>query len=112
MYTLEHEGTRFSPYGKVPSDYPNNLAIENTELEHIKTTPKTLFLYVSETPRYGRCEVSTFLGSVVGKGSLGKIYRSNFGDERRSISVRIHGSDYFGTYYFDSGDYARLYLRK
>lgn len=52
--------------------------------------------------------VKVWTGDMLGFGTCGKVYRSNFGDRRASINVMIAGEHYSGTAYIDAGDYCRL----
>ena len=54
--------------------------------------------------------VTTWTGERLGVVyAVGHIYRSNFGDQRQSINFRgVNGLAYYGTYYRDAGDYARV----
>ncbi len=84
----------------------------------ISDKPRQYFLYVKlhdpATLPLGfpkeRGIVTTWTGDKLGTiYHVGASYYSNFGDWRRSISFRgINGLSYFGTYYFSTGDYARV----
>lgn len=84
--------------------------------------PEKYFLYVklydeSALPlgypkEYGT--VTTWTGERLGTiYYVGRVYRSNFGDQRRSIRFRgVNGLSYWGTYYSGAGDYARVTVYK
>ena len=80
--------------------------------------PRKYFLYVKlydpdtlplgYPKEYGL--VTTWTGDRLGTiYHVGHKWRSNFNDQRQSIRFRgVNGLSYHGTYYCDSGDYARV----
>ena len=72
--------------------------------------PDKYFLYVKSAGR----TVTTWLGDKLGDVVCwGRVHRSNMGDRRRYIQVKgINGRAYWGWFYMDSGDYARIYAYK
>lgn len=76
--------------------------------------PLRLFAYckIDDTDKIasypGRTVVTVWTGLVLGHGRAGPVWRSNFGDHRRSLCVVIAGETYSGTAYIDAGDYCRL----
>lgn len=57
--------------------------------------------------------ITTWTGERLGHAFMGKPYRSNFGDKRRTIRVyAINKKQYTGTYYYSAGNYCRLRLIK
>lgn len=80
--------------------------------EFVTDPPANYFAYVKTTGIWF-ADVTTWTGEKLGEGYLGRIYFSNMGDERRSITVHaINGKKYYGTYYKGAGDYCRLTMRK
>jgi hypothetical protein len=91
----------------------NNQEIEAKELEHIKTGPERLFLYVGQTTIPGGrryWSVTTCSGTCVGYAWLGERRYVGFGfkTHRRAITVRIFDTLYHGWYFESRGDYCRL----
>jgi len=84
------------------------------------------FAYVHETeyvisplnaPKVTRrypTHITTWTGEILGViTGRGHPYRSNMGDERINITVKmINGRVYHGTFFKSSGDYCRLKLSK
>lgn len=102
-----------------------NRATSKREVEEfVAVPPARYFAYVKlgdAAPWYNRhdlykyrpCQVTTWMGDLLAKGSVGPAYRSNMGDTRRPIDcVGINGIEYYGTFYEGAGDYCRLYARK
>lgn len=111
MYYLEHEGKYYTPYGQVDKPLMSNEALSQLEVEEFrKAKPAAYFAYVDMK----RLAITTWMGDILGYiTSVGRRYKSNMGDERRSISATgINGVEYYGTYYCGTGDYARLKARK
>lgn len=82
---------------------------------YVKVTgiPYTPFYQGRHDRTYHACEVTTWMGDLLAKGSVGPAYRSNMGDTRRSVDcVGVNGIEYYGTFYEGAGDYCRLYARK
>jgi len=119
-YTIEHEGNRYGPDGIVPETYPSNEEVNRAEVAAwMSNPPDRYFVYVRPLPvptgggHYSRCEVTTWTGTVLGRGILGHPYRSNFGDMRRSIEFwGTNGRKYYGTFFCGAGDYARVRAAK
>ena len=78
--------------------------------EFINDIPDKYFIYVNEKERI----VTTWTGEKLGRITfLGSKYKSNFRDKRRTIHFTgINNKKYYGIYYCDSGDYARVRLYK
>jgi hypothetical protein len=76
------------------------------QFETRRDKPERLFAYVKRLPD-SRIAVTTWMGDVLGYGTHGRTYRSNFGDARTPIWFRIDGADYTGTHYTGAGDYCR-----
>jgi hypothetical protein len=79
--------------------------------EFMRDKPDRYFLYVKTAGLdiEGACVVTTWNGERLGAGTIGRVYRSNMGDKRRSIwFTAITGEKYSGTYFFGAGDYARV----
>lgn len=104
-----------------------NAATSKREVEEFITNPPArYFAYVKlgdirympfyqgrHDREYQTCEVTTWMGDRLARGSVGPAYRSNMGDTRRPIDcVGINGVEYYGTFYEGAGDYCRLYARK
>lgn len=72
--------------------------------------PDKYFLYVCPEKN----TVTTWIGDTLGHiTQWGDTFRSNMGDRRRNIRFSaINGRTYAGTFYEDSGDYARVRLVK
>lgn len=96
------------------------------QFEIWRDKPERLFAYVSFHEReiasryseakrqardvraYDQARVHVWTGEPLGFGMCGKVWRSNMGDRRASVSVMIAGERYSGTAYIDAGDYCRL----
>jgi hypothetical protein len=77
--------------------------------EFVNDPPQNYFLYINEE----RDQATTWMGGVLGTVYLGRSYRSNWGDWRVPVWVKgINGQFYQGTYYPDSGNYARVKATK
>ena len=68
---------------------------------------------VSQDAYNRTCDITTWLGTPVGTHvAIGRQYQTPTYDgwpsKRRSVSCRIFGVKYYGTYYESSGDYCRL----
>lgn len=75
--------------------------------EFLHNPPRDYFAYVSRESGF----VITWTGQALscGRAVIGREYRSNMGDKRRSISfLGINGVEYHGTYYCGAGDYCRV----
>lgn len=127
-YAFVHEGQAFTPDGRLPAATDadaHNRDTEAREIAWLKTAPERVFLYVTMPAAYdskaypaGRVQplsgtrVHTWLGTDVATNVvIGMSYtiRGGFGtSRRRSVSCRIFGVRYVGTYYESSGDYCRL----
>jgi hypothetical protein len=117
----------------IPRWAPTNAERSQLELfDFVTNPPERYFAYVTINPdgatmpgsgivdvptyataTYGlhRVKVGTWVGDSLNSSpvTLGAVYRSNFGDKRRSIRfVAINGHTYAGTYYQSAGDYCRL----
>lgn len=79
-------------------------AIEQWEFKN--NPPQKYMVYVDKDKRF----VITWTGQPLGViTSLGQPYRSNFGDQRRSIQFKgINGKRYFGTYFCENTDCANV----
>lgn len=93
------------------------MLVEHYEVMHGLTQPR--FAYVSEKAdepdKFHGARgfyVTGWMGNVYGRLALGREYRGNFGDVRRSVSVTINDREYYGTYFESAGDYCRLKPRK
>jgi len=104
-----------------PGEVPENARISNEERSAIEIyefhqdKPDSYFAYVqrSTDPLSLSCKITTWMGDLLGTGSLGNAYRSNFGDQRRSIRIKgVNGVIYYGTFYESSGDYCHLRATK
>ena len=109
---------------EVPEDVPTVSNDERSALEVFNTLtdpPAQLFAYVqrinnAQSPSAGEtergCILKTWTGDTLGRIiDAGRPWRSNFGDERQAITVRLAdeaGTLYHGTFYSSAGDYARL----
>lgn len=136
-YAFNFQGATFTPDGKADiqtdavSDH--NRAVEQVEIERIKTGPDKLFLYVGKKPMPQQSHevhngldpkfyvgkdhycVQTWLGTWLGWAWLGPRAVVGFQDSRRygstyrrAITVRVFGALYHGWYMESSGDYCRL----
>lgn len=82
-------------------------AIEEYEFRNNKFENYTV--YINEQKR----TATTWTGQKLGDVTYTGAYKSNFRDERITISIKaINGQKYFGTYYKSAGDYARIKLCK
>ena len=130
-YAFIHQGQAFTPNGRLPAETDadtHNRETEARELARLKTAPERVFLYVSLPAEYHAqpaakrftsyigydCAIiHTWPGTVVGTDvRLGRAYTvpafGGFRSTRRSMSCRIFGVRYVGTYYESAGDYCRL----
>ena len=111
-YAFEFQDAAFTPDGRIdtPNVADHNKQVEQDELGWLRTAPERVFLYV-RTLEYGRANIITWLGTVVGNAELGPEREFPcFGgfSIRRSVNVCLFGSWYYGWYYQSSGDYCRL----
>lgn len=107
---------------------PRNARITNEELGRLeqfevwRDKPERLFAYVKFSahgePRTASdvrtgdvAAVTTWPGTPLGYGTVGHVWRSNFGDRRASLSVIIAGERYSGTAYIGAGEYCELTRR-
>jgi hypothetical protein len=109
-----------------PSEVPAGVPIvENADkgkleqFEVWRDTPAALFAYVKFTDYSGNVRqgkpqahdkacVTVWTGDPLGYGHCGRVWRSNMGDTRASVSVTIAGETYSGTAFVSAGDYCRL----
>lgn len=95
-----------------PEEVPTNARLTNEErglLEQFDVwhnPPDRLFAYADLNGPQPK--ITTWPGTTLGFGTRGRAYRSNFGDLRVPLWVRIAGVDYSGTAYVDAGQYCRL----
>lgn len=123
MYAIAYKGRAIGPSGEikdingVPLGAENvaeyNKALEDHEIEHIKTGPDRLFLYVTKKPMTKdgsyQWRVTTWLGTDLGQGFCGeRKYMGYNRAYRRAITVRLFGVLYHGWYMESSGNYCRL----
>lgn len=104
------------------NEIPAELNISNEErsqievYEFVNQKPHKYFAYVKVDkvhPSLLGCTVTTWTGDVLGVGSMGYPYRSNFGDRRRSLRIKgINGIVYYGIYFEGAGDYCILKATK
>lgn len=67
-----------------------------------------VYINVDTIPR-----ATTWTGAFLGRITVRNKWRSNFGDRRFSFTLQaINGKEYWGIAYSDSGDYARIYIKK
>lgn len=123
--------TSYSP-SEVPNDIPQLTNEELTQIEvfeFVNYKPDKCFVYVKldinkadtitqavaktlNVLPSNRVIITTFTGAELGKGHLGHKYSCPaFGQYSTRYSIRfqaINGCEYYGTYYFSSGDYARV----
>lgn len=137
-YAINHNGKAYGPTGPItdingtplsPEDIDAyNRQLEAQELEHIKSSPEKLVLYIQHPDKdctqhtasaqenkgnmyYG---VGTWLGTRVGNAWVGDRSISGFqgyyrgGTYRRPVTTRVFGTLYHGWWYESSGDYVRL----
>jgi hypothetical protein len=82
-------------------------AVETFSFE--QCPPERYFAYVRVIEGGDRCEVITWIGQLLGRGTLGREWRDSFGGKRVPLSfVGINGRKYNGTYFKSSGDYCRV----
>jgi hypothetical protein len=83
--------------------------------QFLANPPSKYFLYVKKTQIVAHSQEAsaiTWMGDILGHGTVGSPYRSNFGDTRRAVHIRaINGFCYEGIYFESSGDYARVRLK-
>jgi|SRR5215470_13733583 len=115
-YLFEFEGKTFAPSGRKEiaiTAEEHNKALEQDEIEWLKTAPDKCFLYVHRSGQH----VMTWKGTVVSdlnttqlgpKRIVGFQSYVKGGTYRRSISCKIFGVQYHGWYMESSGDYCRL----
>ena len=102
----------FTPDGRtdeITDTRAHNLAVEQAEIEWLKTHPDKVFLYVKLTPT--NSDIHTWLGtSVATHVWIGNRVSSGFGMHtyRRAVTCQIFGVLYHGWYMESSGDYCRL----
>ena len=126
-YGFSFQGRVYIPDGLLPGlleDHvqDHNKEVEGKEIAWLKTAPDRVFLYIHELPVelirksaariWIRCEVTTWLGMVLdGNAMMGppiKVPAYYHPSTRRSVTARIFGVLYHGTYYESSGNYCRL----
>lgn len=97
--------------GEVAATFPyadivtNELRSKIETYEFIKDKPERYFIYINEKEQIA----TTWMGDYLGKVSFGSVYRSNMSDRRQSIDIAaVNGLKYYGTYYKDAGNYARI----
>lgn len=99
-YALVFEGKVFTPSGMVKISLEEveayNKRLEEMELEHIKTAPLYLSLYVKDGNARDLVIITTFLGTVVGSGYCYPPYHTSFRGKCRKCHVRIGDSWYHG----------------
>lgn len=89
------------------------------QFEVWRDKPAALFAYVKFSDYSGNVRqgvpqahdkacVTVWTGDALGFGHCGKVWRSNMGDKRASVSVTIAGEHYSGTAFVSAGDYCRL----
>ncbi len=112
MYIFSFEGKAFTPDGSTSTDNVDarNKETEQREIEHLKTHPDKLFLYVNLNTK----SINTWMGTKVNSGF------ALFGSQvptggiagpysyKRSVRCEIFGQHYHGWYYESAGDYCRL----
>lgn len=127
MYAITHNGKSYGPDGVITDTSGTmldandvdgyNKALEEKELEWLKTAPDKVFLYVkhpdTNDPMYGdrRYKVTTWLGTVVCQHAfVGPRRYIGFGHNtyRRAMTAIIYGVKYHGWYFESSGCYCRL----
>jgi len=130
-YGFAHQDKVFGTSGVIPISAPEtdayNKACEQTELEHLKTHPDKVFLYVRHagwTDIHGahmphargkgeywshECKITTWPGTVLAEHAwIGSECHDNFGGTRAAIECMIFGVRYVGWAYTSAGDYCRL----
>ena len=86
--------------------------------EFITNPPLQYFGYVSkkeisEIHHTYIWNLTTWMGDILGKMTMGDRYYNNLGGYRRNIWITaINGFTYYGTYYESSGDYCRIKAHK
>lgn len=87
-------------------EYPGTEKVSALEVyEFCSDIPDRYFLYI----RHETGEAITFGGDLLGSVLFGREWQSNMGDRRVPITIKaINGYTYYGTYYKDAGDYARV----
>jgi hypothetical protein len=107
----------------LPPDATNEQKSAVELYEFIQDPPERYFAYVrpifrsanktGTSPRLTytgqKCEITTWTGDILGRGKLGTAYQSNMGDIRVPIAFKaINGRTYYGTFFFEIGDYCRV----
>lgn len=124
-YAFVHEGKAVGPNGNIAdadgvslaaadaAEY--NKAVEQQELEWLKTGPEKMILYVGheeskDSGSTGAWTVTTWLGTFLSYALMGNRVQVGFGMHtyRRAMSCRIFGVLYHGWFMESSGDYCRL----
>lgn len=129
MYAFVHNDVAYGPDGQItdvegtPLEAKDaeafNRELEAQELEHIKSAPDKLVLYIGHKPvpndpKHECYCVQTWLGTFLGWAWLGLRSTMGFqghyrgGSYRRPVTVRIFSTLYHGWYMESSGDYCRL----
>lgn len=88
---------------------PTNAETSNLEVfEWLHNPPETYFTYCTNVN--GKWQVGTWTAQPISEWvRLGREYRSNMGDTRRSIEfMGTNGVRYVGTFYCGTGDYCRV----
>lgn len=89
------------------------------QFEVWRDTPPALFAYAKFTDYSGnvrqgkpqahdKASVTVWTGAPLGYGHCGRVWQSNLGDWRASLTVTIAGETYSGTAFVTAGDYCRL----
>jgi len=107
----EHNGNWFRE-----DELPENCRVSNDEqaqlelYEFCKEQPKSYGCYVKRQNKNSIVvKITTWTGLVLGHGTLGKSYYSNFGDLRYPIhATGVNDIEYHGTFYAGAGDYCTL----
>lgn len=112
-FTFDNHGT-FTPSGRqeISDVNAHNRELERAEIEHMRTHPERLFLYVDNLPGspYPK-SITTWLGTRVDESAdFGRRVNVGFGFHtyRRSVDCVIFGCRYVGWYFESSGQYCRL----
>lgn len=125
MYAFAHNSMAYGPDGPIkdvegtPLEAKDsdeyNRQVEAQELEHIKTGPDRLMIYIVKPKDdciywSARTWLETFLGNcwLGPRQIMGFQSRYIGGSYRRAVTVRIFGTLYHGWYFESSGSYARL----
>lgn len=120
QYDKHHEWFKSVEYkaykaADIPAGYESisNEDVSAVEFyEWMNNPPESYFLYIKMDERTGHMDkatATTWVGDVLATGKVGHSYYSNFGDRRCSITLKgTNGVTYYGTYYYDAGDYARI----